>query len=204
MAYEWDVFLSYVHERPCGPWVNDYFLPLLRWNLGEELGRSPRIFYDRTGLHAGDQWPETLKYALWHSRCLVGVWSAHYFQSRWCLNECAVILHRQNQLGLGTVGDRSGLIVPVRVGDGLHFPAYATNTQYRNLEPYFSDSSVFRSTLLYVDLEQQLRQFAPDVARAVNTAPDWDAAWGTPPWLDEVVAAVQVPPRPQVAQPIIR
>jgi hypothetical protein len=204
MAYKWDVFLSYVHERPCGPWVNDYFLPLLNWHLGEELGHRPSIFFDRNGLHAGDQWPDALKHALLHSRCLVGVWSAHYFQSRWCLNECAVILHRQNQLGLGTGQNPSGLVVPVKVGDGVHFPPYASNTQYANMERFFSDSPAFRSTSLYIELEQAVREFAPDVARAVCAAPNWDPAWGTPQWLDAVVAGVAVPPRPVVAQPVIR
>jgi len=44
MDYEWDVFLSYLHERPCGSWVKDHFLPYFTFDLGNALNRKARIF----------------------------------------------------------------------------------------------------------------------------------------------------------------
>jgi TIR domain len=99
MDYEWDVFLSYLHERPSGPWVNDHLLPYLIPQLGNALNQKARVFYDRTGIHSGQKWPARLKQTLCRSRCLVGIWSPLYFHSEWCLSECAVMLHRESQLG---------------------------------------------------------------------------------------------------------
>src|SRR2546428_13893132 len=137
MDYEWDVFLSYLHERPSGPWVNDHFLPYFTFQLGNALNQKARIFYDRIGIHSGQKWPACLKQALARSKCLVGIWSPLYFHSAWCLSECAVMLHREKQLGYGTKEKPDGLVVGIKVNDGTHFPSYAADTQYADFEPFF-------------------------------------------------------------------
>src|SRR5258708_12146236 len=81
MDYEWDVFLSYLHERPSGPWVNDHLLPYFTFQLGNALNQRAKIFYDRTGIHSGQKWPARPKQALSRSRCLVGILSPFYFHS---------------------------------------------------------------------------------------------------------------------------
>jgi hypothetical protein len=52
MAYEYDVFLSYLREKPCGTWVTEHFLPYFRHQLGNALAHSASIFLDRTEIHA--------------------------------------------------------------------------------------------------------------------------------------------------------
>jgi hypothetical protein len=203
MDYEWDVFLSYLHERPSGPWVNDHLLPYLIPQLGNALNQKVRVFYDRTGIHSGQKWPARLKQALCRSRCLVGIWSPLYFHSEWCLSECAVMLHRESQLGYGTNQKPDGLLVGVKVDDGQHFPAYAADSQYADFEPFFFDGPAFIQSPLHLDFQKAIRPLAADVARIVKGAPPWSAEWETGPWLDDVVKQVQLPMQPQVPQPLI-
>ncbi|MGO8698229.1 MAG: TIR domain-containing protein [Limisphaerales bacterium] len=73
--YIYEAFLSYLRERPCGPWVKDHFLPYFSHQLGNALNREAKVFFDQAEIHAGQKWPQTLKQALVHSRCLVAVWS---------------------------------------------------------------------------------------------------------------------------------
>jgi hypothetical protein len=203
MDYEWDVFLSYLHERPSGTWVNDHLLPYLRPALGNALNQKAKVFYDRSGVHPGQKWPACLKHALSRSRCLVGIWSPLYFQSDWCLSECAVMLHREAQLGYGTTQRPDGLVVGIKVDDGDFFPTYATESQYADFEPFFFDGPAFLQSPLHMDFQKAVRALATEVARIVRVAPPWSAEWETDPWLEDIVRKVQLPTKPQVAQPLI-
>lgn len=205
MAYQYDVFLSYLHECPSGPWVNDHFLPYFRHQLGNALGgRDARIFYDRDGIHCGQKWPAALKEALAHSSCLLGIWNPKYFHSQWCQNETAIMRHREVKLGYGS-GDKKkeGLIVGVRVNDGNWFPQYAKDSQRADFGPYYVDGPGFRQTPLFVDFQKAIVPLSEDVARVVNGAPVWSAEWATAAWTDDIIAGIQVPAAPIVAQPLI-
>jgi hypothetical protein len=202
--YAFDVFLSYLHERPCGPWVNDHFLPYFSPQLSNALGgRKVSIFYDRTGIHSGEKWPARLKHALAHSRCLVSIWSPQYFHSEWCAYESAIIRHRELELGYGTPERPNGLIVGVKVNDGIHFPAYAKDTHRADFEPYFFDGPGFTLTALHVDFQRAIVPLTIDVARVIQNAPLWSAEWLMPKWTDDVMARVQMPGPSFVAQPLI-
>ena len=146
MAYQYDVFLSYLHEPPSGTWVHDHFLPYFTFQLGNALNRRTDIFVDRTGIHLGEKWPIRLKQALAHSRCLVGVWAPLYFQSDWCQKECAIICHRERKLGYGRGQNSEGLLIGVKVNDGIHFPKFAKESQFADFEKYFFDGQGFART----------------------------------------------------------
>jgi TIR domain len=203
MGYQYDVFLSYLHERPCGTWVAEHFLPYFRHQLGNALGGTPAsIFFDRTGIHTGQRWPARLKQALGHSRCLVGVWSPLYFQSEWCRFECAIMQHRERQLGLtGTNPD--GLIAGVKVNDGIHFPEFAAASQYADFEHLFYDGPGFAKSELYVDFQRDVAKLSLDVATLISKAPAWSPEWLTAAWTDDVIANLGRPVSPAVAQPLL-
>jgi hypothetical protein len=203
MSYEWDVFLSYLREPPSGSWVNDHFLPHFRWTLGNALNKKARVFYDRTNIHPGQKWPKMLRQALSRSRCLVGIWSPLYFQSDWCLNECAVMLHREKNLGYGTNNNPDGLVIGVKVDDGDHFPPYASESQYADFETFFLDGPAFRQSPLFLDFQPAVRALANEVARIANNVPAWSPDWETDPWLENVIQQVRTPVRPPVTQPLI-
>ncbi len=203
MDYYYDVFLSYLHEKPCGTWVAQHFLPYFQHQLGNGLARQAEIFIDRTGIHSGQKWPAQLKQALAHSRCLVGIWQPLYFRSEWCRAECAVMLHRESQLGLGTTENSDGLIVGVKVNDGIHFPQFAKDSQYADMEQFFFDEYGFTQSPLYIDFQKRVLELAGDVARIVNNAPAWSQEWRTAAWLDDVIAGMRVPSPPKVTQPLL-
>ena len=202
MAYEYDVFLSYLHERPCGTWVADHFLPYFRHQLGNALNREAALFIDRSGIHTGQKWPARLKQALATSRCLVGIWSPLYFQSDWCRSECAIMLHREKQLGIGGANP-DGLIAGVKVNDGIHFPDYAKAIQYADFEKLFFDGPGFAKSELHVELQRQIAAVAEDVAKVIAKTPPWSADWLTPAWTDDVIAAMPAANRPKVTQPLL-
>jgi TIR domain len=203
MDYLYDVFLSYLHEKPCGTWVTQHFLPYFQHQLGNGLARQAKIFIDRTGIHSGQKWPTQLKHALAHSTCLVGIWSPLYFQSEWCQSECAVMLHRESRLSQGTTENSAGLIVGVKVNDGIHFPKFAKETQYTDMEEYFYDEYGFTQSPIYIDFQRKIVELANDVARIVNNAPAWSPEWQSAAWLDDVIADIRVSSRPKVAQPLL-
>ena len=203
MDYEWDVFLSYLHEQPSGSWVNDHFLPFFTFQLGNALNQRAKVFYDRGGIRLGQKWPTRLKSALARSRCLVGIWAPLYFHSDWCLSECAVMLHREARLGYGTNQNPDGLVIGVKVNDGDSFPPYAADSQYADFEPFFFDGPAFLQSPLHLEFQKAIRPLAADVARVVKGVPPWSVEWETDPWLEDIVKKVQLPGKPQVAQPLI-
>lgn len=202
-GYQYDVFLSYLHEKPCGTWVLEHFLPYFQHFLGNALNRQATVFLDQTGVHFGQKWPARLKNALVHSRCLLGIWSPLYFQSEWCQCECAVMLYREAQLGYGTGQNPDGLVVGVKVNDGIHFPAFAQDSQYADFEHFFFDGPAFVQSPLHVDFQKAIVPLTIDVARVVNSAPIWSTDWETALWTDDVISRVRVPPAPIVKQPVL-
>jgi hypothetical protein len=203
MAYQYDVFLSYLHEPPSGTWVHDHFLLYFTFQLGNALNRRADIFVDRTGIHLGEKWPIRLKQALAHSRCLVGIWAPIYFQSEWCRNECAIICHRERQLGYGRGQNSEGLLIGVKVNDGIHFPRFAKESQFADFEKYFFDGQGFARTELYVEFQREVAEFAKGVARVVEHAPPWSTEWETPEWTDDVIKNVGATAKPKVEQPTL-
>jgi len=203
MAYQYDVFLSYLHEKPCGTWVSEHFLQYFRHQLGNALGgRQTSIFFDRTGIHTGQKWPAVLKQALATSRCLVGIWSPLYFQSHWCQCECAIMLHREKQLGF-TGNNPDGLIAGVKVNDGIHFPDFAKVSQYADFEHLFFDSPGFAKSELYLEFQQKVKELALDIASLISKTPAWSSDWLTPAWTDDVIATIAAPAQPKVSQPLL-
>jgi len=203
MAYEYDVFLSYLHVRPSGTWVHEHFLHYFEYQLGNALNRWPVIFVDRTGIHLGQKWPNRLKQALAHSRCLVGIWSPLYFQSEWCQNECAIMCYREDQLGYGHGTNSEGLLVGVKVNDGIHFPPFAKNSQFADFEQYFFDGPGFARSELYINFQKAVATFSEGVAEVINKSPAWSAEWETAPWTDDVIKTVSVVSKPNVQQPTL-
>jgi len=203
MAYQYDVFLSYLHEPPSGTWVHEHFLGYFTFQLGNALNRRSDIFVDRTGIHLGEKWPIRLKQALAHSRCLVGIWAPLYFQSEWCQNECAIICHRESKLGYGRGKNSEGLLIGVKVNDGIHFPKFAKESQFADFEKYFFDGQGFARTELYVEFQREVAEFAKGVGRVVERAPPWSTEWETPGWTDDVIKNVGSAAKPKVEQPTL-
>jgi len=79
MDYEYDVFLSYRRFGLWPTWVEEKFLPLFCHWLGEELGGNVRVFFDKSTIETGQEWPLVLGKGLAQSCVLVALWSRTYF-----------------------------------------------------------------------------------------------------------------------------
>ena len=189
--YVYDVFLSYRHGLPFGPWVRDNFRHLFAAYLEQALLRPPVIFWDETSIKPGDAWPHRIKRALALSRCLVPIWSPGYFISEWCVRECCVMLNREGKFGYRTPENPSGLVVPVRVFATEHLPAtiqkLITETQYLDAQDYVSSVANYNTTPECAKLEKELKKWVFGVAAIVNSAPTWEQAWLTPSFVDDVL-----------------
>lgn len=72
-GYRFDAFLSYSRGGHWETFVQEFFEPILTHWLGEELGRTPVIFRDRTALSIGQNWPAILSDSLHGSRVMIMV-----------------------------------------------------------------------------------------------------------------------------------
>ncbi len=178
MGYKWDVFLSYPHASPSGEWVHETFFPLFSFYLRNALNRpATSIFIDREGIDPGDSWPYTLQLALAYSRCLVAIWLPDYFHSTWCTRELMVMLYREKQLGYRTRMNSKGLVLPVKVFDGDHFPRFAQRIEHFNCTRFFKVGKGFKNSELYLDFQDELASWTYKVAEAIKIVPEWKSEW---------------------------
>ena len=183
MAYEYDVFISYKSESK--EWVQNAFRPLFDRHLRDELGgRNISIFMDDPRIENGDAWKNRLRHALAHSRCIVAVLTPSYFHSEWCTREFSVMMHRAKHYNLLSKESPGGLIAPICVSDGEHFPIPVREIQYEGLHDYYNFAEAFPKTKPYVKFEKQLKKWLPNVARIINRAPDWNPDWLEDEWLE--------------------
>lgn len=181
--YEYDVFISYPNGYLFTEWVTETFLPLFELYLTQEMNRPVSLFFDRTGIVAGEIWPQKLRRAIVLSRCLVGIWAPSYFFSHWCAAEASVMIYRAQKLGYGTFDQPGGLVLPVVVFDGDNFPPFAKPYQGLDCRKFFRIGKGFVSTSRYVKLQDAMIDWIPGVASAVRNAPPWQSAWREEEWL---------------------
>jgi hypothetical protein len=194
LGYEWDVFISYERASPMGGWVTDHLKPFLNTFVGNELNRPARIFLDQAGISTGQAFDAVLRNALGCARVLVPVLTPLYFHSVWCRRECAIMLHRERQLAYRTAARPDGLVVPIKVFDGIHFPPPVQQIQSFDLRDYWIEGPAFRTSLLYVEFQTLLKQLAADVAVAISRAPAWHESFTSVTFLDVATDDLMPPP----------
>jgi hypothetical protein len=193
-TYQYDIFLSYKREPVQDEWLRDHFVRLFASAVRNEIAavckRQPqKIFFDQTdlmdetrvfdlnGIDPGQEWRDALKVALKTSRCLVALWSPLYFFSDWCTAEWQTFRNRGDHVG-------RKLVVGISVHDGEGFPAAAQAIQYMNFQDFTIVGEGFKTSLLYVTFQQQIKKLASYVAKTVSDAPnfdDWPVVDVTPP-----------------------
>lgn len=191
MSYKFDLFVSYRHDGPYGEWVEKPFLDLFTTYLRNELGRDPIIFWDRSGIASGDEWPLKLLSALAQSRCLIAIWSPAYFQSEWCRKELALMLARERHCGYRTLEKPGGLIISVAIHDGDRFPDVAKRIQHPDWHLYARVGDGFRKTERFVEFQDKLTNWAPDVASAIAACPKWHATFLDEQWIQAAISTIE-------------
>jgi hypothetical protein len=186
--YVYDVFFSYKRHDLTRNWTRKV-RDLFSYWLIQELGKpDSRMFFDEDSIETGQAWPLALSEALKHSRCMVSVWSPLYFRSPWCLTEWRSFLERERVANL----PRYGLIAPMRFHDGEQYPDEAKNVQCVDVTQYAITLPAFWDTTPAIELENQLKNLAIDVARMITEAPTFQPNW-------PIVPSAPVNPAPQIA-----
>jgi hypothetical protein len=186
MGYDYDIFLTYLRSNPLSlQWVNDIFYPLFEPLVSEAANAHVRIFKDTESIMSGMNWKNRIKQALAHSKIMVPVFSPLYFQSKWCLREFTAMYYRQCQLNLATINNPNGLILPVKIFDGQHFPQQAADIHTLDCTSYFRVGEAVKTSLIYLELQEKLIGWVDQVAAAIQAAPAWDAAWKSDAWLED-------------------
>jgi hypothetical protein len=174
MAYEYDVFLSYRRHGEWPEWVEKVFRPLFEHWLGEEHPRV-RIFIDYE-IESGAAWPQRLGKALSESRVLVPLFSRQYFSSPWCQLELSQMSAREARCNFRTAENPGGLIVPAHIHDGDGFPARAQAIQAAKLQEY-TNVRLAKGSATEEHLSEEIRDWVPDIATAIRSAPPHDDEW---------------------------
>ncbi len=127
----------------------------------------------------GAKWFDSLADALATSCCLVPVWSASYFRSRYCLWEWETFRKR---------GER--LVVPISwTKPKPFFPAEALGIQSHDFSAYSYPNRAYLHTEEGVGMQRAIRSFAANVARAIELAPPIKAS-------DQRFQVADLPPAP--------
>jgi hypothetical protein len=173
-GYKYDVFLSYSRSGQWETFVDRVFEPILTHWLGEELGRTPTIFKDRSELSIGQNWQNTLKAALEASRVMVTLWSRQYFSSEWCRRELCFMLARADEFEQRGTFNR--IILPATIHDGRRFPAFLSTLQGVNLSQY-ADPFMTEHSMLREGLSAKVQALASDAASAIEAVPNESCRW---------------------------
>jgi hypothetical protein len=197
MDYEHHIFLSYAHGDLWSPWVKDMFVPRLQAYLQLEVGRL-EISADYQ-IDPGAQWSPNLKRRVARSKLMLALMSADYFQREWCRREMALMFERERHLGIEGSDANYGLLIPVRLGDGLTFPDLIGRVQYYDFEDY-ADPDLPSGSTRASNFNLKLRELARAIARTLPRVPsecseDWNAFTG-----DEFLIQLCAKPLP-IAQP---
>jgi hypothetical protein len=193
--YAYDVFISYPRrlyqespddtEHVCGQWLRSSFLPFFKSCLSDIVPYAPQIFMDVENLRAGDAWQEVIRAALRASRCLVPVWSAPYFRSRFCLWEWQSFQRRG-----------ANLVVPIGWTKPLaFFPAEARATQIYDFSRYAFPNPGLTASEKGMPFYETIRDFAQAVADKMLVAPAFD---GRDARFEPVDVPTVTPPRPKI------
>jgi len=168
MNYEHHIFISYARGSVWTHWVRDIFVLKLQSYLELEIGHV-EVFVDDQ-IQTGARWEQVLKRKIACSKLMLPLMSANYFQREWCRREMALMLEREQNLGLIGNDDNYGLLIPVRLGDGQSFPTIVGRVQYQDFEKY-ADPDLPAGSLRATEFNDLLRQLAKTIARTLPRVP---------------------------------
>lgn len=172
--YEFDIFLSYSRQQPVRDWVSNHFHPQLKQWLESTMRNEPKIFIDND-METGVDWPDELCNNLKLSKCLVSVWSPHYFRSKWCMAEWESMYQRQ--VIIKENGSDNILVYPILFSDGDNFPENYKKVQWKCFKKWNYPEPVFRDTTMYIDFVKEIQLVCEELDKIIKSAPPWNENW---------------------------
>ena len=150
------------------------------------------IFYCKKNIHYSYDWKETLLDGLKYSRVIVPIFNPTYFTSQWCMNEIETFRRRKNE---HMNDNMKSIIFPILFFDGEHIPNEYKNFQYLDVRDNLNLENPLKGTVLAVQLELAVDQFAKDIANVIMGE-------DIPKWHDwEIVEDAKTIPLPSFRRP---
>lgn len=174
MPYKHDVFISYKRDVVWTRWTREHFKELLQTYLLDDLGRKPEIFIDER-IEVGADWVDGLDENLARSKVLVALFTKSYFGSDWCVHELDLTVERARRLKHSILPE-ARLIIPVVGHDGEEIPDPVDQIQSADVKDY-RIAWINKTAPDYPEFSKVIKKLSPFVAKAVETAPDFDDNW---------------------------
>ena len=172
MNYKYDLFISYKNSDITNDWVSIFKNKLEAW-LTEELGGiKPKIFFDEETIETGDNWPIKLQEGIKTSRCLVCIWTAEYFQSKWCVSEWRSFEKRKEVIMTKPLS--KSIIHPLKFYDGDFYPKITESYDILDVTQYtYLISRKSLDTPTGRKFQDEIKKLSKTLANSINSAPDY-------------------------------
>jgi hypothetical protein len=193
-GYKYDVFISYSRHGTARNWLLNHFYPRLAECLVDEIAPAPKIFVDKE-MPRAVHWPSQLENALRHTKIMVAVLSAPYWESPWCMAELGSMQAREQMLGLASRQRPQGLIYPIRLADSHRFENEGRLRSWWDFKGLDNPDRGFQESRDWHPFHQKVRECAQDLAELLSQVPPWRPDWPVIERPDPVLAPS--PPLPR-------
>jgi hypothetical protein len=174
--YEHHIFISYRHfDRYWVKWTRDNLALPLTSLLRPALGNVDTFIDEQ--IETGASWPQSLAQNLSRSRLMVAVLSRPYFESRWCRIELALMHHREKANKFRTSKNPAGLIIPLIIDDGDHFPTKVTEMQGEKIHEFANPFIRIDSPKQEALAEVLRTKVCPAIEKALRKVPEYNPSW---------------------------
>ena len=107
---------------------------------------------------------------------MIPLFTADYFKRDWCRREMALMLEREEKLGLIGHDDNYGLIIPVRLGDGWCFPDLANRLQHVDFGA-FANPDIGGDSPRASEFNVNVSGLAKIISHTLTKVPAWCETW---------------------------
>ncbi|GHF98286.1 MULTISPECIES: TIR domain-containing protein [Amycolatopsis] len=175
-GYKYDLFISYSRHGTARNWLLNHFYPRLAECLVDEIAPAPKIFLDKD-MPRAVHWPAQLESALHHTKIMVAVLSAPYWESPWCMAEWGSMEAREQLLGLVSLERPQGLIYPIRFADSHRLENEGRLRSWWDFKGLDNPDRGFQESRDWHSFQQKVRQCAQDLAELLSQVPPWRPDW---------------------------
>ncbi|MEO6166122.1 MAG: ParA family protein [Chitinophagales bacterium] len=162
-----DIYISYSPDVITTRWISDFFLPVFKSYLTQELGRVPVIYFDRTEINIGIKLMDQLKYNLSRSRMLVTIMTDLYQVNFQTLAETLTFRDRSKALN-------TNLIQVVKLKMVTDF---SKDLKSWDFTEFSTAGEGFSKTPEYVDFLNLMKSLSIEIANTLKAIPPFDPEW---------------------------
>jgi hypothetical protein len=171
MGYKYDVYVSYSYQSTLSEWIRAFVERLQTW-LSVEIGETAKLFFDYNELNLGQTWISQTTSNLVRSKTLLAILTPEYFSSSVTMNEWTIFVDRERE----SPGSPN-LTIPVLLKGDEKLINRLGSKQWHDMRSLPLHISAFTDKLLSLQLAEQIRILAKDIAELSKRAPPFDSRW---------------------------